>query len=230
MGGNRPVHKLKTMKNLITILFLAFAGALFAQPVRTTITDDGSNVTVQTPVNVKVIPICDFHWLFSDGNLQLWIEGRNELIPGGRLGNFTVNGATTQASKLSALGAISDQCNTGGGLDSLYYGGTLLDSGDTIPVGGAASNDSLVAHRTDINNLQTLSGRPDGSTHLGTMSQGTQYPDNLSVKTFADSTDAKLTRIGTGSGATIISTAIGIDTVPIITSFTGSDDVITTDS
>lgn len=122
------------MKNLITIFFLTFAGALLAQPVRTTITDDGTNVTIQTPVNIKVVPICDFHWSFTDGNLQMWIAGRNELIPGGRLGNFTVNGATTQASKLAALGAISDKCSTGGGgLDSLYYGNTLLSSGDTIP-------------------------------------------------------------------------------------------------
>ncbi len=125
------------MKNFLTITFLFIAGLAFAQPVRTTITDDGVNVTVQTPVNIKVIPICDFHWVFVDGQLKMWIEGGNELIPGGRLGNFTVNGATTQASKLAALGAISDQCSTGAvassGLDSIYYGTELLQSGDTIP-------------------------------------------------------------------------------------------------
>lgn len=55
--------------------------------------------------------------------------------------------------------------------------------------------DSITAHRTDITNLQTLSGRPDGATNLGTMSQGTQYPDNLNIKVFADSTDAKLGRV-----------------------------------
>lgn len=55
--------------------------------------------------------------------------------------------------------------------------------------------DSIAAHRTDLNNLQTLSGRPDGSINLGTMAQGTQYPDSLNIKVFADSTDAKLTRM-----------------------------------
>ncbi len=109
------------MKNLLTITFLFIAGFAFAQPVRTTITDDGVNVTVQTPVNIKVIPICDFHWVFVDGQLKMWIEGGNELIPGGRLGNFTVNGATTQQTKLDALGAISAQCSGGGA------GGTLTD-------------------------------------------------------------------------------------------------------
>ncbi len=102
------------MKNLFTIALLFIAGLAFAQPVRTTITDDGVNVTVQTPVNIKVIPICDFHWVFVDGQLRMWIEGGNELIPGGRLGNFTINGATTQQAKLDALGAISAQCSGGG--------------------------------------------------------------------------------------------------------------------
>ncbi len=109
------------MKNLLTITFLFIAGIAFAQPVRTTVTDDGVNVTVQTPVNIKVIPICDFHWVFVDGQLKMWIEGGNELIPGGRLGNFTINGATTQQAKLDALGAISAQCAGGGA------GGTLTD-------------------------------------------------------------------------------------------------------
>lgn len=121
------------MKNFLTITFLFIAGLAFAQPVRTTITDDGMNVTVQTPVNVKVIPICDFHWVFVDGQLKMWIEGGNELIPGGRLGNFTVNGAATQQAKLAALGVISAKCSLGSGLDSLYnFDGTLLAGGDTI--------------------------------------------------------------------------------------------------
>ncbi len=68
------------MDKVIAIAALMLLSTVsFAQPVRTTITDDGANVTVQTPVNIKVIPICDFHWVFTDGNLQMWIEGRNEL-------------------------------------------------------------------------------------------------------------------------------------------------------
>lgn len=125
------------MKNLLTITFLLIAGLVFAQPVRTTITDDGVNVTVQTPVNIKVIPICDFHWVFVDGQLKMWIEGGNELIPGGRLGNFTINGTTTQQAKLDALGAISAQCAGGGA------GGTLTDGnkGDiTVSDSGAVWN------------------------------------------------------------------------------------------
>ncbi len=66
-------------------------------------------------------------------------------------------------------------------------------SWDNVGSGGGGS-DSIAVLRTDINNLQALSGRPDGSTNLGTMGQGTQYPDNITLKVFADSTDAKATR------------------------------------
>jgi hypothetical protein len=124
------------MKNLITILFLALSFTLSAQAVRTTVTSDGTNVTIQTPVNSKVIPVCDFHWIVTDGILKIWIEGGNEIIPGGRLGNFTISGATTQAAKLAALGAISDECSLGGGsggADTLYLpDGTALVNGDTV--------------------------------------------------------------------------------------------------
>ncbi len=43
------------------------------------------------------------------------------------------------------------------------------------------ATDSLAAHRTDINNLQTLSGRPDGSTHNGTYT-GSTITDNQNTK------------------------------------------------
>lgn len=35
---------------------------------------------------------------------------------------------------------------------------------------------------------------------MGTMGQGTAYPDDINLKVFVDSTDAKLTRLGAGSG------------------------------
>jgi hypothetical protein len=148
------------MKNLITIIFLALSFTLSAQAVRTTVTSDGTNVTITTPVNSKVIPVCDFHWIVTDGILKIWIEGGNEIIPGGRLGNFTISGATTQAAKLAALGVISAQCTAGGGgggLSTLYYGNTLLADGDTIP-------------STDNNGIYTGSGTmtADATVTMGT--------------------------------------------------------------
>lgn len=145
---------------------------MFSQPVRTTITSDGSNVTITTPVNSRVIPVCDFHWTFVDGNLQMWIEGRNELIPGGRLGNFTISGATTQAAKLSALGAITSQCS-GGGLDSLYYGVSLIQNGDTIPA-ASGSGLSVVDNPDGGQNLYQINGTTTSNEYK-------DYIDNVRI-------------------------------------------------
>lgn len=109
------------MKNLLTIFFLAFASILFAQPVSSTITSDGSVVTIATPVNSKLVPVCNFNWVIVDGNLRMWVTGSNEIIPGGRLKYFTVSGVTDNSLKDEALGAISAQCSGGGA------GGTLTD-------------------------------------------------------------------------------------------------------
>ncbi len=129
------------MKNLLTIIFLLIAGLAFAQPSYSTITSDGSVVTIATPVNSKLIPVCNFNWIITDGTLKIWATGSNEVIPGGRLKYFTVSGVTDNDLKDEALGAISDQCDQGGGggLSTLYLeDGTLLANGDTIPTTSGA--------------------------------------------------------------------------------------------
>lgn len=139
---------------------------MLAQPVRTTITDDGTNVTVQTPVNVKVIPICDFHWVFVDGQLRLWIEGRNELIPGGRLGNFTINGTTTQQAKLDALGAISAQC-AGGGAGSTPNA-AQIPLAEPISFGGVEADTVQEALEVIDARLDTaMNAQPEGQLAYG---------------------------------------------------------------
>lgn len=199
------------MKNLFTITLLFLAAFASAQPVRTTITDDGTNVTIATPVNTRVVPICDFHWTFIDGTLQMWMTGRNELIPGGRLGNFTINGATTQASKLAALGAISDKC-AGGGLDSLYLSdGTLLSSGDTIPTsgGGVSTGDkgdidvvnASSDWRIDTNAITAIkiASNSIDSTKIATGGIGNTDLAN-SIVTSSKITDATITNSDLGNG------------------------------
>jgi hypothetical protein len=47
--------------------------------------------------------------------------------------------------------------------------------------GGGGGGDSTAVLRNDINNLQALSGRPDGSTHLGTFT-GSTISDNVAIK------------------------------------------------
>lgn len=173
------------MKNIFLAIFLLVSTFAFSQSVRTTITSDGTNVTVSTPVNTKVIPVCDFHWVFTDGYLKLWIEGNNEIIPGGRLGSFTISGATTQQAKLDALGAITDGCNAGGsgggadgngiysGSDSLgqttTYAKMAATSAQTFGIGKfantAAPNFSTGDYGLYIKPTTTTNGRGLGLGH-----------------------------------------------------------------
>lgn len=123
------------MKKIFSIfLFALLCSLAFSQPVSTTVTSTSTTVTVATPVNSKVMPICEFNWAITDGNLRLWQTDSREQIPGGRLKFFTINGVTDNSLKDEALGAITSQCNPGvAGSDTLYLpDGTMLVNGDTI--------------------------------------------------------------------------------------------------
>jgi len=151
------------MKNIFLAIFLLVSAVAFAQPVSNTITSDGSVVTVATPVNSKSIPVCSFNWIIVDGYLRIWITGSNEQVPGGRLKFFTINGVTDNSLKAGALGAITDECSaggSGGGLDSLYYGTSLLANGDTIAVSG---NTIYTASDSVANNDQQVKIKDDST-------------------------------------------------------------------
>jgi hypothetical protein len=121
-------------KILFLLLVLPFLAT--AQPVTTTITSDGSVVTIATPVNSKQCAVCNFNWVIVDGNLRMWITGSNEIVPGGRLKFFTISGVTDNALKDEALGAISDQCDQGGS----GGGQTVLLQESTSTAGTSTSN------------------------------------------------------------------------------------------
>lgn len=128
-----------TMKKLLIAFLLALPFLALAQPVSSTITSDGSVVTVATPVNTKLIPVCNFEWIIVDGVLRIWITGSNEIVPGGRLKYFTVSGVTDNSLKDEALGAISDGCDMGGGGNGIFGGGGTTPSNVQV-----AMTDSLV--------------------------------------------------------------------------------------
>jgi hypothetical protein len=78
--------------------------------------------------------------------------------------------------------------------------------------GGGGGGDSTAVLRTDINNLQTLSGRPDGSTHNSTYS-GTTIPDNQTTKQNLQSLETAVeTKLTDGTGV-ITSTKILDNTI-----------------
>ena len=79
--------------------------------------------------------------------------------------------------------------DTAGLIDSLASIRSVAEAGGTPGV-----SDSLTALRTDVNNIQTLSGMPDGATDLGTFT-GDKIPNSSSVKAALQALESAFTNL-----------------------------------
>lgn len=114
-----------------------------------------------------------------------------------------VSGITTDVTNLQTLSGVGDGSTNLGAFSGGILGATetiktaLQDLSNAIE---AVSVPSLTPLTTDITNLQTLSGQPDGSTHLGTFTGSTIQDNRTTKQALQDLETAHETVAATASG------------------------------
>jgi hypothetical protein len=104
-------------------------------------------------------------------------------VPAGTISATTIQGAVNEIATDYANADITALAYNGSTdiLTATRSAGnlTVVIPSDTIVPPSLL--DSITAHRTDLNNLQLLTGRVDGSNHLGTFT-GSTIADNIAIK------------------------------------------------
>ena len=137
-------------------------------------------------------------WGFGSSGVTLPIAGVKgiAILSGEVYGDSSV--LTTRYRTGSLLGITSIATSLG-----TFTGTTLTDNTTVkallqeLETATEQNRDSIPVHRTDINNLQVLTGRVDGSTHLGTFT-GTTITDNVAIKIALQELETAFEAAGSG--------------------------------
>ena len=144
-----------------------------------------ANITLFMPPNT---PSNNTLWGFGSSGVTQAVAGvKGVSILSGEVYVDTAYAATRyKVGTLLGITSTADNLGTFTGVtiadaSSVKTALQALETALELVSGGGVSPDSITAHRTDINNLQALTGRVDGSTHLSTFT-GSTIADNVTIK------------------------------------------------